>query len=85
MLVLSDWSDEKPERIYAKLKKQSDYYNFRQRTAGDLWRDIQTKGFAQTKNERAMWNRMRMSDRDLSDVTGYTYTYLMNGATPEDG
>lgn len=32
-----------------------------------------------------MWNRMRMSDRDLSDVTGYTYTYLMNGATPEDG
>ncbi len=25
---------------------------------------------------------MRMSDRDLSDVTGYTYTYLMNGHTP---
>ena len=25
---------------------------------------------------------MRMSDRDLSDVTGYTYTYLMNGNNP---
>lgn len=85
VVVLSDWSDEKPEKIYAKLKKQSDYYNFRERTAGDLWRDIQRKGFAQTKNERAMWNQMRMSDRDLSDVTGYTYTFLMNGATPEDG
>ena len=32
-----------------------------------------------------MWNRMRMSDRDLSDVTGYTYTFLMNGQTPADG
>jgi CopA family copper-resistance protein len=32
-----------------------------------------------------MWNVMRMSDRDLSDVTGYTYTFLMNGNTPEDG
>ncbi len=29
-----------------------------------------------------MWNRMRMSPADLADVSGYTYTYLMNGATP---
>jgi FtsP/CotA-like multicopper oxidase with cupredoxin domain len=29
-----------------------------------------------------MWNDMRMSDRDISDVTGYTYTYLMNGNSP---
>ena len=27
---------------------------------------------------------MRMSDRDITDVTGYTYTYLMNGQTPDD-
>ncbi len=85
VVLLSDWSDEKPERIYAKLKKQSDYYNFRQRTAGDLRRDIRQKGLAQTRSDRAMWNRMRMSDRDLSDVTGYTYTFLMNGVTPDDG
>ncbi len=85
VVMLSDWSDEKPERIYAKLKKQSDYYNFRERTAGDLWRDIREKGVAQTRNDRAMWNQMRMSDRDLSDVTGYTYTFLINGVTPEDG
>ncbi len=85
VVLLSDWSDEKPEKIYAKLKKQSDYYNFRERTAGDLWRDIKQKGLAQTRRDRSMWNQMRMSDRDLSDVTGYTYTFLMNGATPEDG
>lgn len=85
VVLLSDWSDEEPERIYAKLKKQSDYYNFRQRTVGDLWREIEQKGVAQTRKERSMWNQMRMNDRDLADVTGYTYTYLMNGVTPEDG
>ena len=85
VVVLSDWSDEKPERIYAKLKKQSDYYNFRERTAGDYWRDVSEKGWSQTRQDRSMWNQMRMSDRDLSDVTGYTYTFLMNGATPEEG
>lgn len=85
VVMLSDWSDEKPERIYAKLKKQSDYYNFRQRSAGDLWRDVAENGVARTLDDRSMWNRMRMSDRDLSDVTGYTYTFLMNGSTPDAG
>ncbi len=85
VVMLSDWSDENPQRIYAKLKKQSNYYNFRERTVGDLWRDMQEKGLAQTLSERSMWNQMRMSDRDLADVTGYTYTFLMNGATPEEG
>jgi CopA family copper-resistance protein len=84
VVLLSDWSDEAPEDIFAKLKKMSSYYNFRERTIGDLWRDIKGKGVAQTWNDRSMWNQMRMSDRDLSDVTGYTYTYLMNGSTPED-
>ena len=85
VVMLSDWSDEDPEKIYAKLKKQSHYYNFRQRTAGDLWRDLESQGLKQTWNQRAMWNRMRMSYRDISDVTGYTYTFLMNGRTPADG
>lgn len=85
VVQLSDWSDEQPEDVYAKLKKMGDYYNFRERTAGDLWRDIQEKGVAQTWSERSMWNRMRMSETDISDVTGYTYTLLMNGVTPDDG
>ena len=83
--MLSDWSDEDPQAIYAKLKKLSHYYNFRERTVGDLWRDIKDKGVAQAWNERSMWNQMRMSETDISDVTGYTYTYLMNGVTPDEG
>ena len=85
VVMLSDWTDEDPAHVHAKLKKLSHYYNFGERTAGDLWRDIQAKGVAQTWRERAMWNRMRMSDSDISDVSGYTYTYLMNGQPPAAG
>jgi len=82
VVVLSDWSDENPHDIYANLKKMSHYYNNRERTVGDLWQEIQQNGLSQTWNDRDMWNDMRMSDRDISDVTGMTYTYLMNGQTP---
>ncbi|HFQ80736.1 MAG TPA: copper resistance system multicopper oxidase [Desulfobacterales bacterium] len=85
VVMLSDWSDEDPTDIYAKLKKMSDYYNFNERTIGDLERDIKRQGLARTWAARSMWNRMRMSDRDLSDVTGYTYTFLMNGRPPAQG
>jgi CopA family copper-resistance protein len=85
VVMLSDWTDEAPENIYAKLKKMSHYYNRRERTTGDIWRDIKAKGVGKTWNERAMWNQMRMSDTDISDVTGETYTFLMNGMTPSEG
>ena len=85
VVMLSDWSDEDPHAIYRKLKKLSHYYNFRERTVSDIWDDIKVKGVQQTWNERSMWNQMRMSETDISDVTGYTYTYLMNGVTPDEG
>jgi len=85
VIMLSDWSDEDPNTLYAHLKKMSDYYNFKERTIGDLFQDLRHKGLGRTWNDRKMWNLMRMSDRDISDVTGYTYTYLMNGRTPASG
>jgi len=85
VVLLSDWSDEKPENVYTKLKKMSHYYNFSERTAGNLLDEIKEKGVMKTWSARSMWNNMRMSDRDISDVTGYTYTYLMNGQTPDQG
>ena len=85
VISLSDWSDEDPNRIYGKLKKLSHYYNFNERTTGDLVRQIKKMGIKRTREDRAMWNEMRMSQRDLSDVTGYTYTYLMNSNTPREG
>jgi FtsP/CotA-like multicopper oxidase with cupredoxin domain len=85
VVLLSDWTDENPHAVYAKLKKASHYYNFNERTVGDLWQDIREKVIFQVWNERKMWNHMRMSDTDIYDVTGYSYTYLMNGNTPADG
>ncbi|WP_417316182.1 copper resistance system multicopper oxidase [Cycloclasticus pugetii] len=84
VVTLSDWSDEKPDNIYAKLKKLSHYYNYQERTVFDALSEVGEKGWDGFWSSRGMWNEMRMSDRDISDVTGYTYTYLMNGQTPED-
>ena len=82
VIVLSDWSDEDPARIWAKLKKQSSYYNFRQRTLGTFVKDARRSGLGATLTERRAWGQMRMGASDLADVTGYTYTYLVNGQAP---
>jgi CopA family copper-resistance protein len=79
VVLLSDWTDEDPNRVFAKLKKQSDYYNFSQRTVGDFLRDIRERGFGATLADRGAWGQMRMDPTDLADITGATYTYLMNG------
>ena len=82
VVLLSDWTDEKPERVFAKLKKQAGYYNFHKRTVGDFFRDVREHGLGNTVAERAAWGEMRMTPTDLADVSGYTYTYLMNGTAP---
>ena len=82
VIMLSDWTDEDPRRIFAKLKKQADYYNFNQRTLGDFVADVRRMGLAATLEDRKMWGEMRMAPTDLADVTGETYTYLMNGTAP---
>ena len=83
IVQLSDWTDENPERILAKLMIQSDYYNFNQPTAVGFFRDVANEGLKAALDKRRMWNEMRMSPTDLSDISGYTYTYLMNGVTPD--
>ena len=80
--MLTDWTDENPARVFAKLKKRSDYYNFNQRTVGDFFRDVRTQGLKEALADRKMWGEMRMNPTDLADVSGYTYTYLMNGTAP---
>jgi len=82
VVQLSDWTDEDPMTVFAKLKKNSDYYNFIRPTVGDFFRDVSTEGLSSALAKRSMWNRMRMNPTDLADISGYTYTYLMNGATP---
>ena len=82
VLVLNDWSDDDPASIYARLKKSSDYYNTAQPTVADFIRDARHTSLREAFAKRRMWNAMRMNPTDLADVTGYTYTFLMNGHPP---
>ncbi|WP_027907549.1 copper resistance system multicopper oxidase [Pseudomonas taiwanensis] len=83
VVMLSDWTDEDPARVLSKLKKQSDYYNFHKRTVGDFVNDVGEMGWSAAVADRKMWAEMKMSPTDLADVSGYTYTYLMNGQAPD--
>ena len=83
VVLLSDWTFADPHEVMTDLKKQSDYFNFQQRTVGDLFRDASKYGWRATLVDRLAWSRMRMSPTDIADVTGYTYTYLLNGLPPD--
>ena len=82
VVQLSDWTDESPARLLAKLKIESDYYNLNRLTAQEFFGTAGDVGFRAAVEQRRMWSRMRMSPTDLADVSGHTYTYLMNGTPP---
>jgi CopA family copper-resistance protein len=84
VVMLSDWTFENPHRVFSKLKKMSDNYNFQQRTLREFFADVDKHGFDAAWEDRLMWGDMRMSPTDLSDVTGSTYTYLVNGHSPAE-
>ncbi len=83
VVLLSDWSFESPAAIIAHLKKQAGYYNYQKRTFAEFFSDAQKNGWWTTIRERASWSKMRMDPTDFADVTGYTYTYLLNGLTSD--
>jgi CopA family copper-resistance protein len=82
VVLLSDWTFEPPETIVSNLKFQSDYYNYGRRTLGTFVEDAEKKGLAATVADRLEWGKMRMSPTDILDVSGATYTYLINGQAP---
>ncbi len=81
VVLLSDWSFESPGEIIDNLKKQSSFYNYQRRTVGDFINDAHADGLRASMADRLEWGRMRMDPTDFADVTGATYTYLLNGLT----
>lgn len=84
IVMLSDWTDEDPDRIIANLKASPGYYNYNKPTLVDLFRNL---GQAESWEERKKvlgnswaWASMRMDRTDLADVGGYTF--LVNGQPP---
>jgi CopA family copper-resistance protein len=82
VVMLSDWTDQDPETVLSNLKQQSSYYNFHQRTIGTFFSDMRKDGLAATLSDRLMWGQLNMSPTDILDVSGATYTYLLNGQPP---
>ncbi|HXG99580.1 MAG TPA: copper resistance system multicopper oxidase [Sphingomicrobium sp.] len=80
VMVLSDHSPMSGATIFKKLKQMGGgYFNHQRMTlSGQLAaRDL-------TAAERREWARMRMDPADISDVTGSTYDFTVNGAGPFD-
>lgn len=74
VLVLSDWSPLHPHEILRRLKLSSGLFNRQKQTLSGL-----AAGKDQSLQQRLEWARMRMDPTDIADVTGRTYSYLVNG------
>jgi CopA family copper-resistance protein len=82
VIVLSDWSFLHSHEIFQRLKQEGGYFNRQRMTLlGRLSGDPEHQMSAE---ERRMWAEMRMDPTDILDVTGSTYTYLINGHGPEE-
>ena len=79
VVVLSDFSFMHPHMIFERLKQQSGYFNDQKETVAGL-----LAGKDQTLHERIEWAKMRMDPTDISDVTGATFKFLINGHGPLD-
>jgi len=79
VVILSDWTFSDPMRLLAKLKKQSNFSNLQQRTLGDFFDDVSTKGLKRTWADRKEWGKMRMDPTDIADLTGTYFDFLLNG------
>ena len=80
VLVLSDHSPMTGATIYRKLKQMGGgYFNMQRLTLSG-----QLAGRDLPASERREWARMRMDPADISDVTGSTYDFTVNGFGPFD-
>jgi len=74
ILMLADWSPMHPHEQLRKLKVSAGYFNRRRQDIAGL-----LAGRDQPLRERLAWAKMRMDPTDISDVTGFTYGFLING------
>jgi CopA family copper-resistance protein len=84
VVILSEWSTESAEAMLDNLKKMSGYYNYQKRDAREFLLDAARWGFWPALRNYVMWDEMRMDPTDFADVTGSTFTFLMNGLSPTD-
>ncbi|MBO6825401.1 MAG: copper resistance system multicopper oxidase [Sneathiella sp.] len=69
------------KRIMRNLKMVADYYNRKQQTLGDFFKDSKKNGLSETIQDRMNWGSMRMMPTDIEDLQGFTP--LINGKGPK--
>ncbi|WP_447931094.1 copper resistance system multicopper oxidase [Sphingopyxis fribergensis] len=79
VIVLSDHSRLSPEEIFRKLKVNPGHFNMQRQTLAGL-----LAGRDQPLKDRIEWGKMRMDPADIADVSGSTYSFLVNGHGPRD-
>ncbi|KTE16585.1 copper resistance system multicopper oxidase [Sphingopyxis sp. H115] len=79
VILLSDHSRLSPEEIFRKLKVDPGHFNMQRQTLGGL-----LPGKDQPLKDRLEWGAMRMDPADIADVSGSTYSFLVNGHGPRD-
>jgi CopA family copper-resistance protein len=84
VIVLSDWTFLHPHKVIGKLKQQGGYFNRQRQTLAGLMGGHDGLARNMPLSERLTWGRMRMDPTDIADVTGSTYTYLINGHGPAE-
>ena len=82
VVMLSEWSFESAETMLDNLKKSSGYYNYQKRDGLEFLSDATRWGLWPALRNYVMWDEMRMDPTDFADVTGSTFTFLMNGLPP---
>lgn len=75
VVMLSEFSPRHPHEIARMLAVGEHYFNRQMQTLGDG---------SMTLDQKLQWGAMRMNPRDIADVTGATYSYLVNGHGPSD-
>lgn len=79
VVMLSDFSPIHPHTLMQKLKQQPGVFNFQRETVAGL-----LAGRDQSLKDRMEWAKMLMDPADISDLTGATFAFLINGHGPGD-
>ena len=81
VVQLTDKHHHAGATVMRNLKQMSDYYNRKQQTLFDFFRDARRDGMDAAVADRTAWGEMRMMKTDVEDVQGFTG--LINGKTSE--
>ena len=81
VVMLTDWTDENPARV-CEIEEAIGLLQLQSADSRRLRPRRSRAGPQAGTRDRKMWGEMRMNPTDLADVSGHTYTYLMNGTAP---